>query len=80
MTLDESSMIDSVFKGLELHDVDEHRREKVRREAHRILRCQRDARRASGRTFFRILEPALVCGLALVILLWAFSRAAFILS
>jgi len=70
--------------ALPTHDLDALRTKRTQVEARRVLaRHRRRARRiraAAGRLYSGYLEPALVTGFTGAILVWAFSKANFLLS
>jgi hypothetical protein len=65
--------------GMAVHDVDDWRVQRIQKRAHAVLARNR---RLSGlnRAYSRYLEPALVGGLSLVILLWAMERTLYLFS
>lgn len=71
------------LRALPLHDLDALRALRIRARSHRVLaghrRRSRRIRAAAGRLYSGYLEPALVCGFAGAILVWAFERASFLL-
>lgn len=65
--------------GITVHDVDSWRTRRIQKRAHAILARNR---RLAGldRAYTRYLEPVLVGGLSLMILLWTLERALYLFS
>ena len=85
----EPSVTDELLQrvaDLTVHDIDDLRRERIRRRAKTVLtqRCQ-DARRSAdsistqGGFSARYLEPALVSAFSIMVLAWTIERTLFIL-
>jgi hypothetical protein len=69
--------IDQALRSLPSTDVDPSRRERIRSSAHRTL--ERGGASALALLWNRIFEPALVLGVSVLYLVWAFQRAAAVL-
>jgi len=73
VTINDEEFNDAL-SGLSEHDVDPWRRERTRKQAHRML-----DRPAQHSTYTRVVEPVLVASFCAVQMLWAFGKAIDIL-